>query len=158
MKLPKVRLTVRRVMLLVAILAVGFGGYGEVARRRRRDREIQRVLVDFESAPGWWPEDWKRELQTSLTIEGDASLDGTPVNDGMVTFREQPGDRIFRVPIRRGRYSMLDRRMPVGSYRITVESFDGPEPRSKTSVWAMGLDAGRHRSNWHFGQKNKPKL
>jgi hypothetical protein len=137
-------------MVLVAILSLFIGGFVELVRRRLRETEIQRALLESLQPPGWWPPEWRQELEASFTIEGDVKVAGKSVGAGTVSFILQPGDRVFYAKISRGKYSMIHDRMPTGQYRIEVESLDGPKPQSIKSKWEMPMDQGLHRINLAF--------
>ena len=153
MRMPRVRFTVRRLMVAVVIVAMIIGGLVELARRRLRascDAEIQRALVQSLSPPGWWPVEWRQEFDVSATVEGQVSVAGKPVGAGTVSFILGPGDRVFSGRIDRGRYSLKQGRMPTGLYRIEVRSDDGPEPRTIRGKGKMPMDRGFHRMNLAF--------
>src|SRR5690349_8721416 len=68
MRLPRVRFTVRRMMVAVAIIALIAAGTAELKRRRLRDAEIQRALLSSLQPPDWWPAEWRQELNTSFSL------------------------------------------------------------------------------------------
>lgn len=147
MRLPRVRFTVRRMLIAVAIIALIVAGITQQLRwRRLRDAEIQRALVQSLEPPDWWPSEWRHELNTSFTAVGQIRLRGTktPINAGTVWFILMPEGRAFSAKISKGRYSMLHFRMPTGNYRIEMESLDGPKPQKVKSQWEMPMDQGRH--------------
>jgi hypothetical protein len=153
MRLPRVRFTVRRMMVAVVIMSLIIACIIELERRRQkilRDRAIQSALLASSPPPAWWPPEWRQELETRFTIEGDVTVAGKKVGAGTVFFILQPENRRFPAKIRNGRYSLTHDRMPTGSYRIEVRSEDGPAPQTSKSQWKMPMDQGLHRMNLAF--------
>lgn len=153
MRWPRVRFTVRRLMVAVLVVALVIAGLVLLERRRRlglRDAEIQRALVQSLRPPGWWPAEWRREFDASWTIEGTVGVAGKPVGAGTVSFVLEPGGRVFSGKIEKGRYSLRRGRMPTGRYRIEVRSADGPGLRTVHSKSEMPMDRGFHRINLAF--------
>ena len=143
------RFTVRRLMIAIAIISLISAGIVELARLRR-DKEIQRALVQSLQPPESWPTGWREELNTSLTVEGQVTFGGKAVNDGTISFILMPEGRLFNARINKGKYSMKRDRMPTGSYRIEVKSLDGSEPRTIKGPWELPMDQGFHRLNLTF--------
>jgi hypothetical protein len=137
-------------MVAVAIISLIAAGMTELRKRRVREAEIQRALLDSLQPPGWWPAGWRQELNTSFTVEGHVTLGGKTIGAGTIWFILMPAGRAFAANISKGKYSMTRGRMPTGNYRIEVESLDGPKPQKAKGRGEMPMDQGRHGLNFAF--------
>jgi hypothetical protein len=115
----------------------------------------------------WWPPGWRRELRTSLLLEGEARLKddvedtrrpqdrqhggvfGRPVAAGIIVLASEDKDRVFRAIVARGKYSFLPRLLPTGPFKVRLVS-----PEGSASGWLQTgpLDSGLHRINWSFSR------
>jgi hypothetical protein len=142
----RLQLRVRTLFVAIAALAV----VSTLWINQQRDTAIQRALLESREPPVWWPPGWRQELKASFTIEGDVSLAGKAVGAGTVSFILEPEHRVFQAPIRKGRYSLKQGRMPSGRYRLELRSEDGSEPQTCKSPWELPMDPGFHRINLGF--------
>ena len=132
-------------LVLVSALAAFLLGFGSLATRSWgwRESAIYQAIDESNPPPFWWPPGWRREWGTSLTLEGELR----DPRSGELEFVAGVGDRVIRVPVSRGRYSLRPRLLPAGPVRVRFLSPDG----TGTGWLELGdLDPGRHRINLAF--------
>ena len=130
-----------------------------------REHSVYQALRSGLGPEFWWPPGWRRELRTSLLLEGEARLKddaegtlrpqdrqhdralGSPVAAGIIELLSEDQDRVFRAIVARGKYSFFPRLLPAGPFKVRLVS---PEGRSSKWLQAGPLDSGLHRINWSF--------
>jgi hypothetical protein len=108
-----------------------------------REHTVYQALVNSRAPSFWWPPSWRRELETSLLLEGQVK----PPTAGTLELVSEPEGRVFRTAVTAGRYSFLPRLLPAGPFKVRCLSPDGTATR-----WLMTgpLDPGFHRINFSF--------
>jgi hypothetical protein len=132
-----------------------------------REHSVYQSLRSGLGPEFWWPPGWRRELRTSLLLEGEARLLedrsenarpqdrqhddalGLPVATGMIELVSENSNRVFRAIVARGKYSFLPRLLPTGPFKVRLVS-----PEGSASGWLQTgpLDSGLHRINWSFSR------
>lgn len=110
---------------------------------RWRDECVYRSLLKDSAPEPWWPAAWRRERESSILFEGGLRKS----RDGTLEI-EVNGNRSFRTPISKGRFSFHPRILPAGSFRFRRIAPDGT-----ASDWLgppLSLDPGSHRFDLGF--------
>jgi hypothetical protein len=138
-----------------------------------REHSVYQALRSGVGPEFWWPPGWRRQLRTSLLLEGEARLkddvegplrpqnrphdeaSGRPVAAGIIELVSEDQNQVFRAIVDRGRYSFLPRLLPAGPFKVRLTS-----PEGRTTGWLqMGpLDSGLHRINWSFSRPSEDGL
>jgi hypothetical protein len=132
-----------------------------------REHSVYQALRSGVGPEFWWPPGWRRELRTTLLLEGEARLRdgvedtlrlqdrhhdgafGRPVAAGIIELVSEDQDGVFRAIVARGRYSFLPRLLPAGPFKVRLTS---PEGRTTGWLQAGPLESGLHRINWSFSR------
>ena len=136
-------------MLTGALLLIGllvfllFLGLVSNEWSRWREQTITRTLSQSGTPAFWWPPGWRRELETSILLQGTVSQ----ARSGTLEILSESTNRVHRTTVTGGRFAFDRERLPAGPCKARFVNPDG-----SPSQWLnLGpLDPGRHRINLRF--------
>jgi hypothetical protein len=120
-------------LFIVALLTVPWS--------RWHDQAIYHAIQNGTGPAFWWPPDWRREVRTSLLLDGHLSRS----REGTVEVVAGNDARVFRTAVHDGRFSFHPSYLPAGTFRIR---FIAPDESVSEWIGPLELDPGSHRLNF----------